>query len=159
MCALSHSLALQSLFSQGAKRVDEGFQATRCFVSGLSPRTDWGQLKDHFRDAGFKVVYASVSEDRHTGESKECGIVQFETDAEAVRAMARRRGVTHVAQRQIPSRGEPLFQSRARARVSRSSGYTTYESHSPFPQAASAARDTKRERSSEISRCRERESA
>ena len=36
-------------------------------------------LKDHFIDAGYPTVYASVSYDKERGRSKGCGIVQFET--------------------------------------------------------------------------------
>lgn len=35
------------------------------------------QLKDHFQIAG-QVAFASISVDKRTGESKQCGIVQYE---------------------------------------------------------------------------------
>ena len=43
------------------------------------------QLKDHFKHtiAGGEVVFASVSIDKRTGKSKQCGIVQFETPSMA----------------------------------------------------------------------------
>lgn len=63
------------------------FERTRLFVSALDPGTRWQELKDHFRDGGFDVIYASVSTDRYTGESKGCGIVQLATEAEAERAI------------------------------------------------------------------------
>ena len=63
-------------------------ERARVFVSKLDERTRWFELKDHFRDAGFDVVYASVSTDRYTGESKRCGIVQLSDAAEAERAIA-----------------------------------------------------------------------
>ena len=44
------------------------------------------QLKDHFKVAG-EVVFASVSIDRQTGQSKQCGIVQYETPAMAQNAI------------------------------------------------------------------------
>ena len=44
------------------------------------------QLKDHFRTAG-NVVFASVSIDRDTNQSKGHGIVQFETEQEAKNAI------------------------------------------------------------------------
>ncbi|KAH8061266.1 hypothetical protein JL721_8928 [Aureococcus anophagefferens] len=65
------------------------FERTRLFVSALDPGTRWQELKDHFRDGGFDVIYASVSTDRYTGESKGCGIVQLATEAEAEAAIGR----------------------------------------------------------------------
>lgn len=56
----------------------QDFRGTRVFVQGLPQHTSWQDLKDHFRIAG-EVVFASVSSDRSTGESKGHGIVQFET--------------------------------------------------------------------------------
>mmetsp|Transcript_21000 Transcript_21000/g.27230 ORF Transcript_21000/g.27230 Transcript_21000/m.27230 type:complete len:184 (-) Transcript_21000:144-695(-) len=58
----------------------------RAFVSNLDTNTNWGSLKDHFRRNRFRVVYASVSLNQD-GESKGCGIVQFETADEAKRAI------------------------------------------------------------------------
>ncbi|EEC49245.1 predicted protein, partial [Phaeodactylum tricornutum CCAP 1055/1] len=51
---------------------------TRVFVQGLPTSVTWKELKDHFRIAG-EVVFASVSADRVTRESKGHGIVQYET--------------------------------------------------------------------------------
>ena len=51
----------------------------RIFVENLNLDTDWGALKDHFKDAGYPVAYASVSYDREAQRSKGVGIVQFET--------------------------------------------------------------------------------
>lgn len=56
----------------------QDFRGTRVFVQGLPPDATWQDLKDHFRVAG-EVVFASVSTDRQTGESKCCGVVQYET--------------------------------------------------------------------------------
>jgi hypothetical protein len=56
----------------------QDFRGTRVFVQGLPPDATWQNLKDHFRVAG-EVVFASVSTDRQTGESKCCGVVQYET--------------------------------------------------------------------------------
>jgi RNA recognition motif-containing protein len=64
----------------------QDFRGTRVFVQGLPPTASWQDLKDHFRIAG-DVVFASVSTDRTTGESKCCGIVQYETTAMAKNAM------------------------------------------------------------------------
>ena len=51
----------------------------RIFVENLNLDTDWGALKDHFKDAGYPVAYASVSYDKEAQRSKGQGIVQFET--------------------------------------------------------------------------------
>jgi hypothetical protein len=56
----------------------QDFRGTRVFVQGLPPDATWQNLKDHFRVAG-EVVFASVSTNRQTGESKCCGVVQYET--------------------------------------------------------------------------------
>eukprot|EP00965_Chrysotila_dentata_P262179 6214494-Pleurochrysis_carterae.AAC.5 len=55
------------------------FAETRVFVENLTFETEWTDLKDHFKQAGYPTVYASISTDRDTGRSKGCGIVQFET--------------------------------------------------------------------------------
>ena len=49
---------------------------TRVFVAGLDPAVQWYDLKDFFREAGFDVVYASVSA-HADGSSKGCGVVQL----------------------------------------------------------------------------------
>lgn len=59
----------------------------RIYVYGLDQSTRWQELKDHFKYNGYEVIYASVSVDRETGESKRCGIVQFIDEEEATRAM------------------------------------------------------------------------
>jgi len=61
-------------------------QSRRCYVGNLSYRTSWQDLKDHFRTVG-NVVYTGVMEDS-PGHSKGCGIVEFETPAEAARAIS-----------------------------------------------------------------------
>lgn len=65
----------------------QDFRGTRIFVQGLPPQATWQDLKDHFRVAG-EVVFASVSTDRVTGESKCCGVVQYETTEMAHHAIA-----------------------------------------------------------------------
>ncbi|KAH8092975.1 hypothetical protein JL720_5145 [Aureococcus anophagefferens] len=89
------------------------FERTRLFVSALDPGTRWQELKDHFRDGGFDVIYASVSTDRYTGESKGCGIVQLATEAEAERAIGAmdRRGAA-AASRGAPSPGAGALDAR-----------------------------------------------
>ncbi|KAL7530640.1 hypothetical protein ACHAXR_003605 [Thalassiosira sp. AJA248-18] len=64
----------------------EDFQGTRVFVQGLPKEATWQELKDHFKIAG-EVVFASVSIDKRTGLSKQCGIVQFETPSMAQTAI------------------------------------------------------------------------
>lgn len=78
----------------------EDFQGTRVFVQGLPKDADWKDLKDHFKVAG-EVVYASVSIDKRTGASKQCGIVQFETSSMAQHAISEMRN--------HPMAGEKLF--------------------------------------------------
>ncbi|KAJ1444848.1 hypothetical protein M885DRAFT_23062 [Pelagophyceae sp. CCMP2097] len=63
------------------------FGQTRIFVSALDAGTSWMDLKDHFRDAGYDVVFASISTDQDSGDSKGCGLVQFSTPADAARAI------------------------------------------------------------------------
>ena len=70
------------------------------------------QLKDHFQLAG-QVAFASISIDRRTGESKGCGIVQYETPEMAATAIREMRN--------NPMNGETLYvrkdvqESRARS--------------------------------------------
>ena len=54
-------------------------------MGNLSWQTSWQDLKDHFRQCGT-VVHASVMEER-PGRSKGCGIVEFESAAEAQQAI------------------------------------------------------------------------
>lgn len=82
------------------KTFKEDFLGTRVFVQGLSQRTTWQELKDHFQIAG-SVVFASVSIDRQTGRSKQHGIVQFETPEEAKEAIK--------VMRKHPLDGEKLY--------------------------------------------------
>jgi len=62
------------------------FQSTRVFVQHIPPHISWQTLKDHFRTAG-NVVFASVSLDPQTHQSKGHGIVQYETSDEAQKAI------------------------------------------------------------------------
>lgn len=73
--------------SRTAKTFRQDFRGTRVFVQGLPPDASWQDVKDHFRIAG-EVVFASVSGDPVTGESKCCGIVQYETTEMALTAIA-----------------------------------------------------------------------
>ena len=73
--------------SRESRTFRQDFRGTRVFVQGLVPETSWQTLKDHFRIAG-EVVFASVSVDARTGESKGCGVVQFETTEMAQNAIA-----------------------------------------------------------------------
>jgi hypothetical protein len=66
---------------------EENFQGTRLFVRNIPLDVNWGQLKDHFNAAGAgTVVYASISVDMTTRQSKGCGIVQFDTTSAAQKA-------------------------------------------------------------------------
>jgi len=56
----------------------DNFRGTRVFVQGLPDWVNWQEVKDHFKKAG-DVVFASVSIDTQTGQSKNCGVVQYET--------------------------------------------------------------------------------
>ena len=58
----------------------------KVFVSNLSFDSTWQDLKDHFKAAG-NVVYVFIKTDDR-GKSKGCGTVQFETPAEALRAIS-----------------------------------------------------------------------
>lgn len=73
-----------------AVKVDTGagqmLVCKRVYVGNLSYKTSWQDLKDHFRQAG-NVVYSNVMEDRDTGKSKGCGIIEFETQREAATAI------------------------------------------------------------------------
>ncbi len=64
---------------RGEPEFRSNHQGTRVFVENLSFDTQWQELKDHFVNAGFPTVYASVSYDRMAGRSKGHGFVQFET--------------------------------------------------------------------------------
>ena len=68
-----------------AAPVDKMITGTRVYVGNLSWETTWQSLKDHFRQAG-EVVHADVM--MHDGRSKGCGIVAFQTPAEAANAIA-----------------------------------------------------------------------
>lgn len=72
--------------SQEGDTFREDFQGTRVFVQNLPKEATWQDLKDHFKISG-EVVFASVSVDRRTGQSKQCGIVQYETPKEAQAAI------------------------------------------------------------------------
>lgn len=79
----------------------EDFLSTRVFVQNIPKDVhDWKDLKDHFKVAG-EVAYASISVDKRTGESKQCGIVQFETPEEAKNAIR--------IMRDHPMKGEKLY--------------------------------------------------
>ena len=106
----------------------EDFRGTRVFVQGLSPETTWQQLKDHFRICG-NVVFASVSINARTGESKGCGVVQYETTEMAQNAIATMRNyplegatlyVRHDVQDERDSSRRLLLRSDAMPRTTKS---------------------------------------
>jgi len=72
--------------------LDDG-ECTRVFAGSLSFQTTWKSLKDHFKVCG-EIQYASVITDRATGMSKGCGMVDFQTHAEAQSAVAVLNGST-----------------------------------------------------------------
>lgn len=82
------------------KTFRQDFRQTRVFVQGIPSGVSWQDLKDHFREAG-NVVFASISIDTNTGESKGHGIVQFETTAMAQNAIE--------IMRDFPLNGSTLF--------------------------------------------------
>lgn len=59
---------------------------SRVWVGNLNYTTTWQVLKDHFKAAGH-VVHADVLYDAD-GQSKGCGIVEFESPADALRAIS-----------------------------------------------------------------------
>ncbi|GAX78819.1 hypothetical protein CEUSTIGMA_g6256.t1 [Chlamydomonas eustigma] len=61
-------------------------RAGRCYVGNLAYTTTWQVLKDKFKTAG-RVLHADVVSDE-TGCSKGFGLVEFETEDEAARAIA-----------------------------------------------------------------------
>lgn len=69
------------------KNFRDDFKGTRIFVQNIPLNADWKQLKDHFKSAG-SVVYASISQDPVTKQSKGCGIIQYETTSECKHAIA-----------------------------------------------------------------------
>ena len=74
--------------SSGGHRFSTGEEAKnrRVYVGNLSWDVAWQDLKDYMKQAG-DVVHAEVISDLHTGRSKGCGIVEFETDEGAQRAI------------------------------------------------------------------------
>lgn len=101
------------------KTFREDFQGTRVFVEGLPKSSSWQDVKDHFRDCIGEVVFASVSIDDY-GESKGCGIVQFETVDSAKLAIKNMRN--------YPMEGSTLYvrpdrQERSKRRGARNESY------------------------------------
>lgn len=74
---------------RGRSRAD--FAETRIFVENLSFETTWIGLKEHFLAEGYPVAFVSVSE-TSTGDSKGCGLVQFEEAEAATDAIERMTG-------------------------------------------------------------------
>jgi len=63
-----------------------GSVTNRVYVGNLPWRTSWQDLKDHFRQVG-EPIHASVFMDE-SGRSKGCGIVEFATKEEAMKAIS-----------------------------------------------------------------------
>eukprot|EP00980_Cylindrotheca_fusiformis_P002897 scaffold675_cov103-Cylindrotheca_fusiformis.AAC.8 len=107
--------------SAAAQDFRQDFRKTRVFVQGVPPGTSWQDLKDHFRVAG-EVVFASVSVDMETGESKGHGIVQFQDSDMAERAIQ--------IMRDHPLNGSPLF---VREDVQENKGGASLKPKGPTP--------------------------
>lgn len=60
-------------------------ETTRIFVGGLAYSTNWQSLKDHFTQVG-EVEFASVML-KQDGSSKGCGMINYRTPEEAMRAV------------------------------------------------------------------------
>jgi len=69
---------------------DYKFRDCRVFVDNIPRQATWKDLKDHFREAG--VNYVSISKDPATGESKGCGIVQFDSVEQSTKAVVDMQG-------------------------------------------------------------------
>lgn len=63
----------------------------KLWVGNLPYNIQWQDLKDHFRSVG-NVLHADILMSSITGKSKGCGIVEFESSAEALRVMAETNG-------------------------------------------------------------------
>lgn len=69
---------------------DESHLQRRLFVLNIPLHATWKDLKDHFKPVGAKFV--SISKDQVTGESKGCGIVQFDDASLLDEAVTRMHG-------------------------------------------------------------------
>lgn len=88
--AAATALGLVAAPEEGLVYATEGVhlppeQISRVFVGNLAFSTTWQMLKDHFRTAG-SVDFVSVLENPN-GTSKGCGMVNFATHEEAVKAV------------------------------------------------------------------------
>ena len=64
---------------------DDKAQSRRVYIGNLSWEVQWQDLKDHMSPAG-KVVHAEVICE-HNGRSKGCGVVEYATREEALKAI------------------------------------------------------------------------
>jgi len=64
---------------------DEKAQTRRVYIGNLSWEVQWQDLKDHMKSAG-NVVHAEVICE-HNGRSKGCGVVEYATAEEALKAI------------------------------------------------------------------------
>mmetsp|Transcript_10089 Transcript_10089/g.21588 ORF Transcript_10089/g.21588 Transcript_10089/m.21588 type:complete len:82 (+) Transcript_10089:83-328(+) len=67
-------------------REEASEDARKVFCYGLPFNVDWQDLKRHFKPAG-QVLYAGVMKDKEKGQSKGCGVVEFETVEQAKKAI------------------------------------------------------------------------
>jgi RNA recognition motif-containing protein len=89
----------------------------KVWVGDLGGDVTWRELKDHFRGAG-KVLHAHVLQ-YDDGTSKGCGVVEFESPSEALRAislfsnsMLGDRAIIVREDREEGSMGQPLYSGR-----------------------------------------------
>lgn len=68
-----------------SEKPKEGGRGRRVYVGHLNYKTTWQDLKDHMRKCG-NVVYADILRDQWNN-SRGCGIVEYETEAEAAESI------------------------------------------------------------------------
>lgn len=64
---------------------DYNFRECRIFVEKIPLTANWKDVKDHFKDWG--VNFVTISKDPVTNEPKGCGIVQFDSEVQAIKAV------------------------------------------------------------------------
>ena len=69
---------------------DYNFRECRIFVDKIPLNANWKDLKDHFKECG--VNFVTISKDPVTNEPKGCGIAQFDSEAQAIRAVEQMNG-------------------------------------------------------------------
>ncbi|KAL9650166.1 hypothetical protein ABK040_011335 [Willaertia magna] len=59
----------------------------KVFVSGVGYKTSWQSLKNHFSNAGLNVAFVKIFTDYETKRSKGMGIVSFNNQEDAKKAI------------------------------------------------------------------------